>query len=182
MKNLNSTKALILASALLCCSLSYGAALHHSDSDISSGIQSQFAADKTTSDLNVKVSSKAGVVMLKGKINTDAEADKLIQIAASTQGVKDVNTSQLTVKESKHSMADTAITAKVKGAYVREKIFGDKDISVMGVNVETTNGIVYLTGTVETKSQADNAVKLAKSIHGVKKVESKLDVKRPVNK
>ena len=177
MKTLNSAKVLILASALLCCPLSYSATPHPSDSDISSGIQSQFAADKTTSDLNVKVSSKAGVVMLKGKINTDAEADKLIQIAESTQGVKDVNTSQLMVKESKHSMSDTAITAKVKGLYVRDKLFGDKDISMMGVNVETINGIVYLTGTVETQPQADNAVKLAKSIHDVKKVESKLDVK-----
>ncbi len=74
-------------------------------------------------------------------------------------------------------MSDTAITAKVKGMYVREKLFGDKDISVMGVNVETTNGVVYLTGTVENQLQADNAVKLAKSIHGVKKVESKLEVK-----
>jgi len=176
MKGLNLIKMVIVTFTLLCCSLGYSATIQPSDSEIVSGIQSQFAADKTTSDLNVNVSSQSGVVKLKGKINTDVEASKLIQIAESVQGVSDVNTSALTVKESKNNMADTAITAKIKGLYIREKLFGDKDISVMGVNVETTNGIVYLTGTVDTKLQADNAVKLAKSIKGVKKVESKLEV------
>jgi hyperosmotically inducible protein len=177
MKIFNSIKSIIFTSALLCCPLSYAAYTHPTDGALVSTIKAEFAADKTTSDLAVHVSSKAGVVTLTGKINTDEEADKLIQIAQSTEGVNDVKTSQLTVKESKHKMADTAITAKVKGTYVRDKLFGDKAISVMGVSVETTNGIVYLTGTVETQEQADNAVKLAKSVHGVKKVNSKLEVK-----
>lgn len=177
MKILTSMKVGILTAALLCSPLSYSASEHPSDSEIVASIKSELSANKTTSDLKVNVSSHSGVVTLDGKVNTDAEADKLIEIAGSMQGVNDVNTSHLTVVESKHDMSDTAITAKVKGMYVREKLFGDKDISVMGVNVETTNGVVYLTGTVENQLQADNAVKLAKSIHGVKKVESKLEVK-----
>ncbi len=177
MKKLNPIKIIILASAFLYFPLSYADANTPTDSEIVSAIQAKFAADKTTSDLTVHVSSNAGVVTLTGKVNTDAEADKLIQTAESTQGVSDVESSQLTDKKSKHVMADSAITAKVKGLYVREKLFGDKDISVMGVKVDTTNGVVYLTGTVETQAEADNAVKLAKSINGVKKVESKLEVK-----
>lgn len=176
MKTLNSTKTVILAATLLCCPLSYSVASESSDASIASGIQNRFASDKTTSNLNVKVLNHDGKVSLEGKVNTDTEADKLIQIASSTQGVKDVDVSQLMVKQSKHSMQDTAITAKIKGIYIREKLFSDKDISMTGVNVETTNGVVYLTGTVKTQAEVNNAIKLAKSIDGVKKVESKLDV------
>lgn len=176
MKNL-FMKAIFLTAVFVFSPFSYAEKSDSTDASIVSSINSAFASDKSISDLKVKVSSHNGVVTLKGKVNTDTEADKLIQTASSTPGVTDVKTSSLTVKESKHSMADTAITAKVKGMYVREKLFGDKDISVMGVSVETTNGVVYLTGTVNTQAEADNAVKYAKSVSGVKKVESKLEVK-----
>ncbi len=88
---------------------------------------------------------------------------------ASTQIDKAVNTTEKLV-------SDTTITSKIKGLYVSEKVFGDKDISVMGVNVETTNGIVRLTGTVTNETQADNAIKIAKAVVGVKRVIFNLKV------
>lgn len=146
------------------------------DAQITTDVQSKLSADKTISGQAIKVTTKNGVVTLTGNVNTDAEASKAVEIASATTGVKDTDTSKLTVKESKQPFTDTAITAKVKGTFIREKLFGDKDVSVMNVNVETTNGVVYLTGTVDTKAEADNAVKLAKSVSGVKSVESKIQV------
>lgn len=90
------------------------------------------------------------------------------------------NNNNSTVADSKNAMSDTGITTKVKGAFVKEKLFGDKEMSVTGVNVETVNGVVTLTGTVDTQAQADNAVKIAKTVDGVKQVNSKLEVK-PAN-
>lgn len=175
MKKVNTLKAVVMASALLVAPLSFADVNTPSDSEIVSAIQSKIAADKTTSDLHVQVSSNNGVVTLSGKVHTDAEADKLVQIAESIQGVQDVD-SKLTDQKSKSFTNDSMITAKVKGMYVREKLYGDKDISVTGIKVITTNGTVYLTGNVDNQDQADNAVKLAKSVKGVKNVESKLVV------
>lgn len=84
------------------------------------------------------------------------------------------------VSATEQVMSDTAITAKIKGLFVSEKVFGDKDISISGVKVTTKNGIVHLKGVVETETQADNAIKIAKSVQGVKKVIFKLNV-RPVS-
>ena len=81
------------------------------------------------------------------------------------------------VNASSQVMSDTAITAKIKGLFVSEKVFGDKDISISGVKVITKNGIVHLTGTVATETQADNAIKIAKSVNGVIKVIFKLNVR-----
>lgn len=176
MKILNAIK-IFLPSLFLCCSLSYAGTLTPADAAIVADINAKVAADKTTSGLKVSITSHDGVVTLTGHVNTDTEVDKLIQIAESNPDVKDVETNQLKIKKSKHTMSDITITAKVKAMYVKEKLFGDKDISVMGVSVETVNGVVFLTGAVENQMEADNAVKYAKSVEGVKSVDSKLEVK-----
>ncbi len=74
------------------------------------------------------------------------------------------------------SASDTAITAKIKALYASEKVFGDKDISVLGVSVETTNGIVHLSGHVASEDQVTNAVKIARSVKGVNRVIFNLQV------
>ena len=176
MNPLKITTATVLISALFYSSAMFAESTIHGDSEIASHIQTKISEDKLVSNLNVHISSHGGVVTLSGKVNTDTEANKLIEIAESEKGVKDIDTSHLTVKESQHVLSDSAITAKVKGTFVREKLFGNKDINVMNVNVETTNGVVYLTGKVNTQEEADNAIKLAESIKGVSKVESKLEV------
>lgn len=147
-----------------------------SDTTITTDVKSQLSANPIVADKQITVSTKNGVVTLSGNVNTDEEASKAVEIASSISGVKDTDASKLTIKESKQPFTDTVITAKVKGTYIREKLFGTKDVSAMGVSVETTNGTVYLTGAVKTKEQADNAIKLAKSVSGVKNVESKIEV------
>ena len=146
------------------------------DTTIMSNVKSKIAADATISGLNVTVTSQGGVVSLVGQVNTDAEASKLIEIAESTPGVKDTDTAKLSVLKSDQPFTDMVITAKVRGTYIQEKLFSDKDISVTEINVETKNGIVYLSGTVDSQEKANNAVNLAKSISGVKSVESKIVV------
>jgi len=173
----NSIKVIALAVAVLCFPVISSYADTAADTAIVSAINTKFSAAKTTSDLGVQVSSDNGIVTLSGKVNTDIEAAELVQLAESVDGVKDVKTTDLTVIKSTQNMADTYITAKVKGTYLREKLFGDANNSQSNIGVETTNGIVYLTGTVATQSVADKAVQLAKSINDVKSVESKLEVK-----
>jgi len=80
-------------------------------------------------------------------------------------------------EKSKHPLSDTAITAKVKEKFIQEKFFDKKNVKPMSVHVKTINGIVYLTGKVRTKEQADNAVSIAQSVSGVKEVKSKIKVK-----
>jgi len=148
------------------------------DAQIIANIHTKIAADKTVSKSNVMTTSQNGVVKLIGNVDTDTEASKIIEIANSTPGVQSTDESQLTVKKSQQPMADTAITAKVKGSFVREKLFGDQDVSPMSISVETKDGVVYLTGTTDTQEKAANAVKIAESISGVKRVESKVEVKK----
>jgi hyperosmotically inducible protein len=64
----------------------------------------------------------------------------------------------------------------VKGMFIQEKLFGDKDIAAITIKVETVDGVVSLSGTADNKQQADNAIKLAKSVKGVKDVKSTIEI------
>jgi len=68
--------------------------------------------------------------------------------------------------------SDAAITSKVKASLVAEK-----DLSGMDINVDTEKGVVMLSGFVESKAEADKAVRVAKGVDGVTKVKSTLKVK-----
>lgn len=147
------------------------------DQTITSNVQAKIAANKEVSPIKIVVITNRGVVALNGTVITAHQASKLIELAESTTGVKDVDTSHLAVKNSTHPLDDAAITAKVKGTFIREKLLGNKDITPMTIIVETKDGVVYLSGTVANADQAKNAVALANTVANVKRVDSKLNVK-----
>lgn len=144
------------------------------DSDITSTIKAKIQANTTTSASKINVSTKQGVVNLSGNVQTEGEASSAIETANSVNGVKDVNTDKLLVNNGSQPYKDSYITAKVKGSFLREKVFGDKPVAAVSVNVETKDGVVYLTGTAQNKSQETTAIKIAKAIKGVKDVVSKI--------
>jgi len=146
------------------------------DTDINSDVKNAIQQDQALSNVKVDITTKSGVVTLKGQVESDTIANELVQDAQSVAGVRDVNTDGLTVKDSNQPMTDSYITAKVKGAFLREKLFGEKPIEPMSISVETNNGVVYLSGEVDNKKIISNAVRIAKAVKGVKSVESKLTV------
>jgi hyperosmotically inducible protein len=72
-----------------------------------------------------------------------------------------------TKHDSKEPVTDTWITTKVKA-----DLLATKDVSGTDIKVETVNGTVKLSGTVESKAQHDKAVSVTKMIDGVKKVDA----------
>ncbi|GEM_PF-573695 len=68
-------------------------------------------------------------------------------------------------------VADAALTTKVKAA-----IMADEALSVLDISVETTEGVVTLTGTVGTDTEVDQATTVARGVKGVKDVENRITV------
>jgi len=61
-------------------------------------------------------------------------------------------------------------------SYVKTKLASDRLVTLTRVGVETNNGIVYLTGEVETAEQKSRIGSLASEVKGVKKVVNNLQV------
>lgn len=67
---------------------------------------------------------------------------------------------------------DTAITAKVKAA-----ILAEPGLNVLQINVDTTKGVVTLSGAVDSQQISDRAKEIAGAVAGVKGIENQLVVK-----
>jgi len=74
-----------------------------------------------------------------------------------------------------HGDDDATLTGNVKA-----KIASDSGLSTAPVNVETKDGVVTLTGTVNSAADKSRAEQLARSVEGVKSVTNNLTVKPPV--
>ena len=66
---------------------------------------------------------------------------------------------------------DMAITTKVKAA-----LAADDQLSALGINVDTENGVVSLKGPAPTPAAAERATVLAKAVDGVTDVNNMLTV------
>jgi hyperosmotically inducible protein len=70
------------------------------------------------------------------------------------------------------AMHDAEITTKVKSA-----IFSEPGLKTLKISVDTINGVVTLTGSVDSQSAFDRTKALAEAVAGVKEVENHLQVK-----
>jgi hyperosmotically inducible protein len=69
---------------------------------------------------------------------------------------------------------DSVITTKVKSSYV-----ADSAVSAYDISVETNQGVVALTGLVNSEAERQKAVQIARETSGVKQVDARnLIVKR----
>ncbi len=59
---------------------------------------------------------------------------------------------------------------------VKSKMFSDEFVKARYIEVDVSNGVVTLTGVVESSSQKRMAADIARSVEGVRKVENKLVV------
>ena len=77
----------------------------------------------------------------------------------------------MTGRTAGRNIDDATLTASVKSTLV-----ADKASNFTRIDVDTTNGVVSLTGTVESPEQRKRAEQLAARVDGVKRVVNNLQV------
>ena len=74
-------------------------------------------------------------------------------------------------QSTKSQIDDAGITSSLKTKYI-----GDPDVNAFDISVNTDEGVVYLTGRVDTQAQKDEAERLARNTDGVKQVVNNIKV------
>lgn len=124
----------------------------------------------------LELSFEHGSVICKGSVNDKYGFAELLRVAYSTPGVQKVNIDALQIKPQNSAIKDTYITAKAETAVLKAKLLDDESIPLVGINAQTRNGVVTVSGTVSSNKAAIAIVKRITAIKGVKTVVSKLDV------
>jgi hyperosmotically inducible protein len=132
-------------------------------------------ADARVKGRQINVETQKGLVMIRGKVDSDEAKQAAEEIAKMVDGVKSVKNELQVVAPSKREAVeekDDAITARVKKQIAKESILKNADI-----DVKTNAGVVSLTGEVPDILTSAHASWTAWKVHGVKSVKNDLTLK-----
>jgi len=128
---------------------------------------------------DLKVSVHSGKATITGNVDEEVSKDLAKEIALGVNGIKEVD-NQIKVQPDANpkrstnygeTVDDITITAAVKS-----KLFWSK-YSYLATKVETKNGNVSLSGTVDSKEARDVAGRLASNTRGVTNVKNSIAIK-----
>ncbi|EOZ3810831.1 MULTISPECIES: molecular chaperone OsmY [Citrobacter] len=143
------------------------------DSTITAKVKAALVDHESIKSTDISVKTDQKVVTLSGFVESQAQAEEAVKVAKGVEGVTSVS-DKLHVRDSKNTSVkgyagDTAITSEVKA-----KLLADDIVPSRKVKVETTDGVVQLSGTVDSQAQSERAESIAKAIDGVKSVKNDL--------
>ena len=155
------------------------------DSVMTAKIKARMATDTTVNSSQIEVVTDRKVVTLTGNLNTAAEKERALEIARSTSGVDNV-VDMLSVRTGAESgnapepdrsigehIDDAVITAAVK-----TRLLEDPRVKGLRIDVDTREGVVFLTGSVRSKEESDRAVEVARGTEHVKDVKPNLIISK----
>ncbi|HDV6333004.1 TPA: molecular chaperone OsmY [Klebsiella michiganensis] len=146
------------------------------DSTITARVKAALIDHKDIRSTDISVKTENKVVTLSGTVDSSEQHKQALSVAKAVEGVTSVN-DKLSVQNEKSASlkgyaGDTAVTSEIKA-----KLLADDIVPSRNVKVETTDGVVHLSGTVETSKQSERAEGIAKAVSGVKSVKNDLSVK-----
>ena len=146
------------------------------DSAITAKVKAALVDNENIKSTDISVKTDKKVVTLSGFVESQAQAEQAVTIAKGVEGVSSVS-DKLHVRDGKKASVsgyagDTTTTSEIKA-----KLLADEIVPSRHVKVETTDGVVQLSGQVESSAQSERAESIAKAVDGVKSVKNDLKVK-----
>lgn len=131
-----------------------------------------------------EVSTKDGVVTLKGTADNEAQKDLTAEYVRDVDGVKEVMNEMTVAKTTEtpvekkpeertvgDKIDDASITALVKAT-----LLSHRSTSGLNTKVETTDGVVTLSGVAKNEAEKNLATKYVNDVRGVKNVVNNMTV------
>jgi hyperosmotically inducible protein len=171
------------------------------DNWIATSVKAKYYTDDEVRGRNIMVDADAGVVTLRGTVESEQARNQAVALAQGVEGVSSVN-DELRVETAAATPAtdpamppdtrpvaprdDTVGTAgrdlELQPAWITTKIqakyFVNPEIKPLNIDVTTNSGgIVVLEGEVEDADDKTEAVRVARETEGVTRVEDRLRVK-----
>jgi osmotically-inducible protein OsmY len=132
------------------------------DASITAEVKAGLLSQRSTSDLQPKVSTKDGVVTVSGIVKNNAEKTRVTRFVTDINGVASVVNNMT---------EDSSITDDVKTALQSERSTSD-----LHIKVSTTRGVVTLRGAAQNDAEKSLATKLATDVNSVASVVNDMTV------
>ena len=167
------------------------------DGWLTTKVQAQFFADDDIKARYIDVTTRDGVVTIKGHVENEQVRQQVLQIAKNTDGVRQVQDQLLVGQPANvfetgdqpvatggsadgalgpNTAAPPVLDDSAIATSIQAKYFRDSGIKARDIAVESRNGVVTLRGRVASDSERAQALILARMTEGVQRVEDALTV------
>jgi osmotically-inducible protein OsmY len=154
----------------------------HSDTWISMKVKSALLFHRNVSASGTDVYVKDGVVTLQGEASSMAQKELTTEYAKDIDNVKEVKNNMTIAKTpaipsetTGEKIDDASITAEVKSS-----LLSHHSTSALKTSVETTDGVVTLSGIAKNEAEKSLVTKLVTDINGVNSVINNMTIAVPV--
>jgi hyperosmotically inducible periplasmic protein len=144
-----------------------------SDTAITATVKARLMREESIESAEIHVTTTNGVVTLEGTVGSAAAKASAEDAAMSVDGVKSVDNNLVTpsnneqVAEASRIASDTWITTKVKSLLLADSVSKGFE-----VNVDTKDGVVALSGSLESENDIQHVRDIAAEVEGVKSVDT----------
>jgi len=146
------------------------------DTLLTTHVKTALADNMEIKSFDFKVETRKGEVMLSGFVDSQTQIDRAILVAQGVPGVKSVS-NKVSLKQGATTIGtkidDSIITAKLKAALMADDSVKSADIATV-----TRDGHVQLSGFVNSQTQIDKALQVARGIEGVTSVGNEMSIKK----
>lgn len=144
------------------------------DKEITDAIINQFISGKGVSSHLIDVETIDGIVTLKGSTDNILGKESAAEIAKMIKGVRGI-INEIVVNTP--DIADIKLQDDISKALII-----DPATDYYEIDVEVKDGIVYLSGTVQSWQEKELSEKIAKSVKGVRGINNKITIQYEKNR
>ena len=167
--------AAALATAACSATRTQRAPGEHIDDAVLLTVKTALARDSATDAHEINVEVNRGVVQLNGFVDNANEKSQATIVAGRVEGVKEVRNNLMVQKAERTAgevVDDALLTTKVKTALIQSE-----DTKAHQITVKTREGVVQLSGFVNSAEAKTAATTVAMSVTGVRAVDNELSIK-----
>lgn len=151
-------------------------------------LESALLFNEHLNSFDIDTDVKNNIAYLRGAVESDIDRDLAGEIAKSINGVAKVE-NELVVDKAKAAMSRDSDAAKERQSFkqsvsnatltarIKSQLLMNGNTGGMAINVDSTQGVVTLSGVVKSDQEKDLAIKLASNTSGATSVTDRLVVK-----
>jgi osmotically-inducible protein OsmY len=155
------------------------------DTGITTNVKTRLAMDDLVKASQIEVTTKDGRVTLTGNVDSEQVKIQALKLARATNGVVEVV--DLISSRRASGGGDAPGTDRTLGGVVqdsgitmsvKQQLLGDPLVKGLRIDVDTREGIVFLTGSVSSDVERQKAIQLARDTNGVRDVKANLTISK----
>jgi osmotically-inducible protein OsmY len=150
-------------------------------------LESALLFNEELNSFDIDTDVRNGVASLKGAVESDIDRNLAGEIAESIEGISGVS-NELVVDKAKANMASRSEMAREREGFkqsvlnatltarIKSQLLMNGNTTGTDINVDSKDGIVTLSGSVETDEEKELAIRIASNTSGAQSVNDRLTV------